>query len=198
MEQCWRCALTDTSVLTVQILYSHNFMTDSVPLSNILLLLGMPNYTITALWREIDGLLKLLITVNCWKATWFVLNNRKRIVLPWNFCTQMVLFLTDSLHLLSTLFPIVDSLWSPKQQTHRGHVALHQDATAIVLRGQLATNQQLFHAVSETDTRIWSSHLLKILYHYPMSPNGNNLDVWYKYHRDFDKWRNICYTNFQF
>ena len=80
----------------------------------------------------------------------------------------MVLFLTDSLHLLSTLFPIADSLWSPKQQTHREHVALHQDATAIVLRGQLTTNQQLFHAVSETDTRIRSSHLLKFLYHYPM------------------------------
>ena len=66
----------------------------------------------------------------------------------------MVLFLADSLHLPSILFPIADSLWSPKQQTYKQHVTLHQGETAIILHGQLATNQQLFHVVSETDTRI--------------------------------------------
>ena len=66
----------------------------------------------------------------------------------------MVLFLADSLYLLSILFPIVDSLWSPKQQTHRRHVTLRQGATAIILHEQLATNQQLFHVISESDIRI--------------------------------------------
>ena len=62
-------------------------------------------------------------------------------------------FQAEFLHLLNTLYPNEGNLLSPKQQAHRGHAAMHQDATAMILHGHLTVDQALFH-VSGTDTRI--------------------------------------------
>ena len=62
MVPCLRSTIIYTSEFSVQIFHCHHFMIDKIPLSNVLLLLGVSNDAITALWWKIDGLLKLLIT----------------------------------------------------------------------------------------------------------------------------------------